>query len=161
MKEERWLFLRTDGEIEKIVNEKPTLAEMQEWVGGLIEYTGAEEDSNFFVNCVKSSERARRIGDGQPMRHLRVIKQNVLDIVVNEEGLLMGLRPNMLATLAKHKKSLMDLERENITPLVGNAIIHYEFTGEPHEGERRYTVAEASQIITGVHTGGFPVYGGM
>ena len=32
--EEKWLFLRTGGEIEKIVNEKQSLAEMREFVDG-------------------------------------------------------------------------------------------------------------------------------
>tara|TARA_R100000734_G_scaffold19036_1_gene17625 strand:+ start:2085 stop:2567 length:483 start_codon:yes stop_codon:yes gene_type:complete len=154
---EKWLFLRTGGEIEKIVDEEPTLAEMQEFVGGLIEYTHAEKKSNFFVNCKKSTKRARKMGDN--LRYLRVMKQDVLDIVVNEEGLLIGLEPNHLATLAKYNKSFVDLHLENIMPLVGNAIIHYAETDEPMKGERRYTIQEASYLMTGHKQDDTPMYG--
>lgn len=152
--EEKWLFLRTGGDIEKIVNEKPTLAEMQEFVGGYIEYTGAEKKSNFFINSESSSKRAK--GD---LRRMKVVKQNVIDIIVNEEGLLQGLGFNYIATAAKYNLSYLDLHNADIQPLVGNVIIHYEHTGEALEDDREYSLMEATTMLTGVKQDETPMYG--
>jgi hypothetical protein len=152
--EEKWLFLRTGGEIEKIVNEKPTLEEMQEFVGGYIEYTGAEKKSNFFVNSVSSMKKA----NGDLMR-MKVIKQDVIDIIVNQEGLIDGLDFNYIATAAKYNLSYLDLSRRNIQPLVGNVIIHYEHTGEALEDDREYSLMEATTMLTGVKQDDTPMYG--
>lgn len=152
--QEKWLFLGIEGEIEKIVSEKPTLEEMQEWVGGYIEYTGAEKDSNFFVNTKKSMESSQ--GD---LNRLKVMKQNVIDIIVNEEGLLMNLEPNYIATAAKYNLSYLDMQIHDITPLVGNVIIHYEATDEPRKGQRHYSVVESACLITGIRQEDSPIYG--
>lgn len=152
--EEKWLFLRTGGEIEKIVNEKPTLEEMQEFVGGYIEYTGAEKKSNFFINSTSSMKKA----NGDLMR-MKVIKQDVINIIVNEEGLLHGLGFNYIATAAKYNLSYLDLANKNIQPLVGNVIIHYEHTGEVLEDDREYSIMEATTMLTGVKQNDTPMYG--
>ncbi len=106
------LFIAESGEIINIKQGELDLEVMQKHVGGLIEYAVVGTPYGFPV----------------PSAVLGVFKEEleagllkVCDVIVNEEGLLQGLKPNAISTFAAYGQGV-DCDY----PLVGPAIIQVE-----------------------------------
>ena len=107
------LFIGMDGKVKKVMtNEEPSLEVMQEFVGGLIEYAYTKGGTDFPVPY-----HALGIEDKENLCALLKVR----DVIVNEEGLLMNLTPNPIATYAAYEGGW-----DYPNPLVGPAIIQVE-----------------------------------
>lgn len=107
------LFIAQEGQIVNVTEKKPSLSEMQSHVGGLIEYaciTHAEgEERNMFPVPASALGQKRDMVAGL---------LEVVDVIVNEEGLIQGLPPNAISTFAAYSQGF-----DCSHPLVGPAII--------------------------------------
>lgn len=112
MKNKLSLFIAESGEILEILEGEPDLAVMQKHVGGLIEYAVVGTPYGFPVPSAVLGVDREKIEAG-------LLK--VCDVIVNEEGLLLGLPPNAISTFAAYGAGV-DCDY----PLVGPAIIQVE-----------------------------------
>ncbi len=103
------LLIDGNGTIKEIVYGDMSLADMQKHVGGLIEYAVCEKTEGFPVppSAVGAS---RGKGDA--------VLCEVIDVIVNEEGLLRGMPPNVISTFAAYGEGL-----DSNRMLVGPSII--------------------------------------
>lgn len=92
MKDKRYVFINADGSIDKITEKEPSLAEKQAHVGGLIEYAVVTTDKKFAL----------------PFPPQKAILTDVRDVIVNEEGRLLGMHDNPIASYAAYGVALDD-----------------------------------------------------
>lgn len=104
-----WVVLNQDGTAKDLLFSKPTLGEMQEAIGGYIEYAPVKEGAKMPIPINRGLSRVA----------------TVKDIIVDEDGLLKGYQENAVSTYAMTNIPIN--EQDNGTPiLVGPAIIHVE-----------------------------------
>ncbi|QDP64073.1 MAG: hypothetical protein Tp1100DCM51572_70 [Prokaryotic dsDNA virus sp.] len=103
------IFIAENGAITRISLDDLSLEEMQEHVGGLIEYAVVRNTEGFPVPAS---------GLGHDEKGLKAGLCKVKDVIVNEEGLLRRMTPNAVSTFAAYAEGIQ-YER----PLVGPAII--------------------------------------
>ena len=113
MNRDTYMFINADGGVAKLTEEEPTLEEMQAHVGGLIEYAVVTSQKKFAVP---------KKGKG------KCLLTNVKDVIVNEEGLLLGMSPNAVATFAAWGYDITSEQQ-----LVGPCIIVCETPSEDSE----------------------------
>tara|TARA_R110002167_G_scaffold56925_3_gene161318 strand:+ start:1321 stop:1764 length:444 start_codon:yes stop_codon:yes gene_type:complete len=108
MKITKWMKIEADGSVGGLLDSKPTLKEMQEWVGGLIEFAPISSKTNWLP--VQNPEDLSTLYKGK-----------VLEVICNEEGLLMSLGANAVATWATFNSPVNRVRY----PIVGKCIIKY------------------------------------
>lgn len=115
------LVVAEDGKSRVLTHEEePTLAQMQEAVGGLIQYVP-------LVNGAQTMPLPASVCGGV------VRNGTVTDVIVNEEGLLMRMAPNMMAMLAAWGPDAWD---GDYNVLVGPAIVVIEYDEEAERADR-------------------------
>ena len=124
-----------EGRVQGITEEDMSLSEMQEAVGGLIEYVPRIPEEAWM-----------------PVNHEgRIIRGKVVEVIVNEEGRLMRLPPNHISTLAAYGEAryLHAVTQGPGHLLVGRAIIVCEVDPDADEVtfEEFLQVGEAAQAI--------------
>ena len=80
-------FVETDGGMKYRTSNEPSLDEMQKWVGGLIEYAPVRPGAQFQYHVNRET----------------MVWGETLEVIVNEEGLLLNLESNEIASIAGHK----------------------------------------------------------
>jgi len=80
-------FLDTNGKICFKQTEEPTLEEKQAWVQGYIEYAPVAKGAQFLVHCNAEQD------------NFDMTLGNFSEVIVNEEGLLMDLETNEVASV--------------------------------------------------------------
>ena len=105
-------FLNTDGKILFKQTEEPTLDEKQSWVQGYIEYAPVAEGAQFLVHCNAEPD------------NFDMTLGNILEVIVNEEGLLMNLETNEIASVMACG---VNGDGTNAQMLRGRAIVKYEY----------------------------------
>jgi len=98
---EAWITIGEDGS-SRGFGKKPSLKEMQEYVGGYIEYAPVKEGATLPI----------------PREDGKCSLAKIIDVVANEEGLLLGLKEN----------SIVSPRCE--CPIVGNVIVHVVMTDD-------------------------------
>ena len=109
-----------EGRVQGITEERMSLEQMQEAVGGLIEYVPSIPEEAWM-----------------PVNHEgRIIRGKVVEVIVNEEGRLMRLPPNHISTLAAYGETryLHAVTQGPGRLLVGRAIIVCEVDPDADEG---------------------------
>jgi hypothetical protein len=99
-------FVETDGGMTYRMENEPTLDEMQEWVGGLIEYAPVRPGAKFQYHVDKET----------------MVWGETLEVIVNEEGLLLNLESNEIASIMACG---MLEDATGWQTLVGRAIVKY------------------------------------
>ena len=121
-----WVVINEEGIATHALKSKPSLEEMQGFVGGLIEYApvveGATAPLPINMNEAKLSQ--------------------VVSVIVDEEGLLKGKTPNTIATYAAWNEPF---NAESKPPLVGCAIVHFKVS----EDDKRVSYEEMLRIVSG------------
>jgi hypothetical protein len=131
----RWTTIDEEGHVQNITDKEMFLEEKQEAVGGLIEFVpDIPEDAWMPVN-----------------HEGRIIRARVVEVIVNEEGRLMGQPPNHIASLAAYGEAryLHAIMQGPHRLLVGRAIICCEVDPDADEVtfEEFLQVGEAAQAI--------------
>lgn len=106
------LLIDGNGTIKEIVHGDMSLADMQKHVGGLIEYAVCEKTEGFPVPPSAVGANRARFEGGD------AVLCEVIDVIVNEEGLLRGMPPNVISTFAAYGEGL-----DSNRMLVGPSII--------------------------------------
>ena len=101
-----WIHVDANGRAQHIYEEKPTLAQMQEAVGGLIEYAPTTGPHRVPVPSANG---------GTP------VWGECVEVIVNEEGRLRGFGINAIATFACYGNGMRI--PPGCAPLVGPAIL--------------------------------------
>lgn len=99
-------FVETDGGMKYRTSSEPSLDEMQEWVGGLIEYAPVRPGAKFQYHVDRES----------------MVWGETLEVIVNEEGLLLNLESNEIASIMACG---MLQDATGWQTLVGRAIVKY------------------------------------
>jgi len=130
-----WTTVDEDGKVVSITDKDMSLQEKQEAVGGLIE----------FVPNIPE-------GAWMPVNHEgRILRAKVVEVIVNEEGRLMRMPPNHIASLAAYGEAryLHAVAQGPHHLLVGRAIIRCRV--DPHADEVTFEeflqTGEAAQAI--------------
>lgn len=106
------MFINADGSVAKLTEREPTLEEMQKHVGGLIEYAVVTTQNKFALPTSKG----------------KAVLTEVKDVIVNEEGLLLGMFPNPIASFAAWGHTI-----DNPEQLVGPCIVVCESPNKDSE----------------------------
>lgn len=107
-----WLIVQPSGKTAVLCEgtEEPTLAQMQQAVGGLIEYAPVAQGMTLPMPASLTSGA--------------IVEGDVLDVIVNEEGLLQGMEANPIASLAAQGPDGL------LNMLVGPAIVVFRIPDE-------------------------------
>ena len=149
----RWTTIDEDGKVHNVTDKEMFLEEKQSAVGGLIEYVpGIPSDA------------------WMPVAHEgRILKAQVVDVIVNEEGRLRQMPCNHLATMAAFGEAryLHAVMQGPDRLLVGPAIIACKVDPNAEEvtWEEFLQVGEAAQAIVNAQIAGpskqglYPMWG--
>ena len=110
-----WLTVQPDGSsaILHRGEDEPTLAQMQGAVGGLIQYAHVPEGATMPL----------------PVARGKAVMAELLDVIVNEEGLLLRMQPNYVAMMACAPEGADDYGFGGQV-LVGPAILVFKMPSE-------------------------------
>jgi hypothetical protein len=130
-------FLDTDGKICFKQTEEPTLEEKQAWVQGYIEYAPVAEGAQFLVHCNSEPD------------NFDMTLGNFSEVIVNEEGLLMNLETNEIASVMACG---INGDGMNTQMLRGRAVVKYEYDETKIEDPDIYGVEFMARIAEMLQT---------